>query len=312
MTVVPAEFVDFGARKHEIAAISQDNWPHAFARSRLPGRDFIHAFHCNHIHGVYGDCSRNSGSVHVLGVECEVLGDDLFIGLDFGTESVRAPSLVDVATGAVIGDGSSRAYGMASSTNGCPGTRRPLGAEWALQNPADWLDRLEASVREALADSRSSAADVVGLGIDFTACTVLPTTRTARPLCQMPSSRVEPHAWPKLWKHHAAQPEADRVTELAATRNEPWLRATAAAFRRSGSCPRRSRSSRGARGVCGGGPHRRGGRLDRVAAHGRWPAMPAPPATRASGASARATRDAPTSARSIPRFEDFVDSRRSR
>jgi len=32
-----------------------------------------------------------------------------------------------------------------------------------------------------------------------------------------------PHAWPKLWKHHAAQRQADQVNTLATERNERWL-----------------------------------------------------------------------------------------
>ena len=46
---------DFGAKNHEIAAISQDNWPHAFARFDCTWRRSSRNFHCNHIHGVYGD-----------------------------------------------------------------------------------------------------------------------------------------------------------------------------------------------------------------------------------------------------------------
>ncbi|MEW5977264.1 MAG: L-fucose/L-arabinose isomerase family protein [Acidobacteriota bacterium] len=55
MVVVPGEFVDFGPRNDEIAAICQDNWPHAFARFDCSIEAFIDHFHCNHIHGVYGD-----------------------------------------------------------------------------------------------------------------------------------------------------------------------------------------------------------------------------------------------------------------
>ena len=76
MTVVPAEFVDFGARNHEIAAISQDNWPHAFARFDCSVETFIANFHCNHIHGVYGDVVAELEQLcSVLGIECRVLRD---------------------------------------------------------------------------------------------------------------------------------------------------------------------------------------------------------------------------------------------
>ena len=38
-----------------------------------------------------------------------------------------------------------------------------------------------------------------------------------------PGVRAEPHAWVKLWKHHAAQPEADRINDVARARGEAWL-----------------------------------------------------------------------------------------
>ena len=76
MTIVPAELVDFGARNHEIAAISQDNWPHAFARFDCGVESFIESFHCNHIHGVYGDyVAELERLCAVLDIDCRVLGD---------------------------------------------------------------------------------------------------------------------------------------------------------------------------------------------------------------------------------------------
>ena len=61
------------------------------------------------------------------------------------------------------------------------------------------------------------------MGIDFTACTMLPTKADGTPLCVLPELRREPHAWVKLWKHHAAQPEADRINAVARERGEAWL-----------------------------------------------------------------------------------------
>ena len=46
---------------------------------------------------------------------------------------------------------------------------------------------------------------------------------TARRSAGSTTSRREPHAWVKLWKHHAAQPEADLINAVAAERGEPWL-----------------------------------------------------------------------------------------
>ncbi len=64
---------------------------------------------------------------------------------------------------------------------------------------------------------------VIGIGTDFTACTMVPDTADGTPLCELPEFADRPHAYVKLWRHHAAQPQADRINELAATRGEPWL-----------------------------------------------------------------------------------------
>ena len=52
---------------------------------------------------------------------------------------------------------------------------------------------------------------------------MLPTTADGTPLCFLDEYRREPHAWVKLWKHHAAQPEADDINRVAAALGEPWL-----------------------------------------------------------------------------------------
>ena len=144
------------------------------------------------------------------------------IGIDFGTESGRAV-MVDVATGAEL------ATAVHAYANGVIDRRLPapddvvLEADWALQDPADYVATVGATVRELLSTTRIDPGDVVGVGIDFTSCTMLPTTADGTPLCQVPELRREPHAWVKLWKHHAAQPEADRINALAASRGEAWL-----------------------------------------------------------------------------------------
>ena len=98
-----------------------------------------------------------------------------------------------------------------------------LEPDWALQDPRDYVRSLQAAVRGVLAETGVSPDDVVGIGIDFTSCTMLPTLADGTPLCELDELRREPHAWVKLWKHHAAQPEADRINAVAAERGEPWL-----------------------------------------------------------------------------------------
>ncbi len=144
------------------------------------------------------------------------------LGLDFGTESIRAV-LVDIATGTLVAE-AEEAYPHGVIDRQLPDDARQLPPEWALQHPGDWLASMERAARRALADSGVGPSAVVGIGLDFTACTVLPTTAQGRPLQDIEAYRAEPHAWPKLWKHHAAQDQADRVNALAAATNQPWLK----------------------------------------------------------------------------------------
>lgn len=142
------------------------------------------------------------------------------LGLDFGTESVRAV-LVDVASGATAATAEA-AYRHGVIDRSLPDGQAQLPNDWALQSSADWLESMEQVVRSAMS-GRVEAADVIGIGIDFTACTVLPTTDDGTPLHTLDPWRDEPHAWPKLWKHHAAQAQADRLNALAIERDQPWL-----------------------------------------------------------------------------------------
>jgi L-ribulokinase len=145
------------------------------------------------------------------------------IGVDFGTESGRA-ILVDVASGREL------ATSVYVYRNGVIDARLPapdedvsLGPDWALQDPGDYIRTLQQAVPAVLVETGVDPADVVGVGIDFTSCTMLPTTADGTPLCEVPELRREPHSWVKLWKHHAAQPEADRINDHARRRGEPWL-----------------------------------------------------------------------------------------
>jgi L-ribulokinase len=144
------------------------------------------------------------------------------IGVDFGTESGRA-LLVEVATGREL------ATAVHPYANGVidaflPGTTIRLEPDWALQDPNDYLEVLKTTIPAVLRDSGVDPAQVIGIGIDFTACTMLPTTADGTPLCFLPQWREHPHAWVKLWKHHAAQDEANRLNAIAEARGEPWLK----------------------------------------------------------------------------------------
>lgn len=141
------------------------------------------------------------------------------LGLDFGTLSVRA-LLVDVNTGEEAAQ-STMPYShgvMSENLNG-----KKLPADWALQHPEDYVNCMKEAVQEAMALSHVTAEQVVGIGIDFTACTMLPVTADGTPLCCLEQYADNPHAYVKLWKHHAAEKEAQALNHLAQARGEPWL-----------------------------------------------------------------------------------------
>jgi L-ribulokinase len=143
------------------------------------------------------------------------------VGVDFGTLAGRA-LVVRVADGAELGAAMHEyRHGVMDETLGATGERLP--PDWALQDPEDYRDVLRHAVPEAVAAAGVDPTSVVGISVDFTACTVLPVLRDGTPLCQLPGFGGRPHAYVKLWKHHAAQPHADRINELAAAWGEPWL-----------------------------------------------------------------------------------------
>ncbi|MDQ7844562.1 MAG: ribulokinase [Armatimonadota bacterium] len=142
------------------------------------------------------------------------------IGIDFGTESARAV-LVDVADGRLVTT-ATFAYPHGVIDRVLPGGAAPLPPDYALQDPQDWLEALEALLRQMAA--AAPAEEIIGIGVDFTSCTVLPTTADGTPLCMLSDYRGQPHAWPKLWKHHAAQPYADRINAAAGRPGGEFLR----------------------------------------------------------------------------------------
>lgn len=145
----------------------------------------------------------------------------LSLGLDFGTESVRA-LLVDLK-GRELGVGIAK-YRHGQITGSLPGRSDRLPPEHAFQHPADWMESAAKATRQALRSAGSGAYDVIGIGVDFTSCTMLPTFSEGTPLCLSPRFAANPQAWPKLWKHHGAASQAERLTEIACQRGETFLK----------------------------------------------------------------------------------------
>ncbi|WP_449619714.1 ribulokinase [Robertmurraya sp. Marseille-Q9965] len=149
------------------------------------------------------------------------MGKKYVIGVDYGTESGRAV-LIDLSDGTEVAEHvTPYAHGVIDEK--LPNTGRALEHDWALQHPNDYMEVLIRSVPEVMSLSGVNPHNIVGIGIDFTACTMLPVDENGTPLCLLDEYAGEPHSWVKLWKHHAAQSEANQLNEIARVRGEHFL-----------------------------------------------------------------------------------------
>ena len=147
--------------------------------------------------------------------------EQFVIGVDYGTLSGRA-LVVRVSDGAELGSGVyDYPHAVMDTTLATTGAKLP--PEWALQVPSDYVDVLKNAVPDAIKDAGIDPAQVIGIATDFTASTPMPVLADGTPLNEVAGFADRPHAYVKLWKHHAAQGQADRINALAAQRRESWL-----------------------------------------------------------------------------------------
>lgn len=149
------------------------------------------------------------------------MGKKYAIGIDFGTKTGRA-LLVEVDTGKEIAT-SVKVYAHGVMDEYLPDGKTRLESDWALQHPQDYLDVLHETIPDVLKKGNVNPIDVIGIGIDFTACTILPIDNDGTPLCFYDEYKSNPHAYVKLWKHHSAQHEANMLNKIARERNEDFL-----------------------------------------------------------------------------------------
>ncbi|NMA95896.1 MAG: ribulokinase, partial [Clostridiales bacterium] len=142
------------------------------------------------------------------------------IGIDFGTLSGRAV-IVNVTTGEEIAS-EIYEYPHGVMDEILPSGER-LDHDWALQHPQDYIDVLKNTVPKLLQETGINPSNIIGVGTDFTACTLIPVKADGTPLCFLPEYINEPHAYAKLWKHHSAQDEANKVNEIAKNMGEDWI-----------------------------------------------------------------------------------------
>ncbi len=170
-----------------------------------------------------------------MGEICRAKDNRYVIGLDYGTLSARAV-MVCVGSGEVIAESvyvyphgvlctlSGVATGDgASEREAFAGADGELPADFALQEIDDYVDALYETIRAVVEKSGIQAGDVIGIGIDATSSTFVPMSENGEPLCKTKEFRTNPHAYLKLWKHHGAQEEADRITTLANEKQEKFM-----------------------------------------------------------------------------------------
>ncbi|MFU0833222.1 MAG: Ribulokinase [Oscillospiraceae bacterium] len=146
--------------------------------------------------------------------------DKYVIGIDFGTLSARG-ILVNVQNGSILST-AVKEYPHGVMDASLPdGTA--LGSDWALQHPQDYLDCIAEIFPKLMKEAGVSPEDIIGVGSDFTTCSILPTKKNGVPLCFLPQYQKTPHAYVKLWKHHAAQKQANELNRIAKQRGEKFL-----------------------------------------------------------------------------------------
>lgn len=144
------------------------------------------------------------------------------IGIDYGTQSGRLV-LANINNGEIIAS-TVIPYKNGVITDLIPETDIPLESDWALQDPNDYINVIEAGIPKILSKSKVNKKNIIGIGIDFTACTMMPITENGKVLCQLEEFYNRPHAWVKLWKHHAAQSEASKLNKIAFENKEKFLK----------------------------------------------------------------------------------------
>ncbi len=145
------------------------------------------------------------------------------IGIDCGTLAARVV-VVDVENGREVGSAECvYAHGVIDRALPGAASGAVLPADWALCAPQDYLTVLYETVPEAVRNAGTDPDSIVGIGTDCTTSTMMPVDRNGDPLCLQERWKDHPHAWAMLWKHHAAQRYADRMTETAQGTGQPWL-----------------------------------------------------------------------------------------
>ncbi|MEX2948500.1 ribulokinase [Staphylococcus warneri] len=141
------------------------------------------------------------------------------IGIDYGTASGRV-ILVNTSDGKIVSS-YEETYQHGTIAEELGGETLPHN--YFLQHAGDYHHVLENGVKHVLEESQVNKDEVVGIGVDFTSCTVVFLDENFKPLHMNDDLANHPHAYVKLWKHHGAQDEATQMVEANEKANQNWL-----------------------------------------------------------------------------------------
>mgnify|MGYP002720834504 FL=1 len=141
------------------------------------------------------------------------------IGIDYGTASGRV-ILVNTSDGKIVSS-YEETYQHGTIAEELGGETLPHN--YFLQHAGDYNHVLENGVKHVLEESQVNKDEVVGIGVDFTSCTVVFLDENFKPLHMNEDLANHPHAYVKLWKHHGAQDEATQMVEANEKANQNWL-----------------------------------------------------------------------------------------
>ncbi|MCH7398277.1 ribulokinase [Belliella sp. DSM 107340] len=138
------------------------------------------------------------------------MNDNYVIGLDYGSDSVRAV-LVNTADGNCL---ASHVYWYPRWKAGkyCD----PVSNRFR-QHPLDHLEGLEETIKGVLAKADIDKAQVKAICVDTTGSSPMPVDEKGQSLALKPEFAENPNAMMVIWKDHTAIKEADEINKVART-----------------------------------------------------------------------------------------------
>ena len=131
------------------------------------------------------------------------------IGLDYGTDSVRCVL-------ANAGNGTEVATAVFYYPRWKAGLYCNAAHNQFRQHPLDYLEGLEATIKECLQNAGADVAkNVKGISVDTTGSTPIAVDEEGTPLCLKAGFENNPNAMFVLWKDHTATQEAEEINRHA-------------------------------------------------------------------------------------------------